>query len=66
MTTDVSLGSQDPEPPEAPEALPITHAELIRRVALIHAAIDEYEMKAIDECVMAKRAQERARRLSAG
>ena len=55
MTADVSLGSQDPEAP------PITHGELIRRVALIHAAIDEYEMKAIDEYVMAKRAEERAR-----
>jgi hypothetical protein len=39
----------------------LTYVELIRRVALIHAAIDEYEMKAIDEPVMRKRAEERTR-----
>jgi hypothetical protein len=39
----------------------ITYVELIRRVALIHAAIDECEMKAIDEYMMRKRAEERAR-----
>jgi hypothetical protein len=56
--TDPSVGSQDPEMSPAPT---ITYAELIRRVALIHAAIDEYEMKAIDEPVMRKRAEERTR-----
>jgi hypothetical protein len=56
--TDPALGSQDPETSPAPT---ITYLELIRRVALIHAAIDEYEMKAIDEYAMRKRAEERAR-----
>ena len=39
----------------------VTYVELIRRVALIHAAIDEYEMKASAEYAMRKRAEERAR-----
>jgi hypothetical protein len=39
----------------------MTDSELIRRVALIHAAIDEYEMKAHDEWAMKNRAEERAR-----
>jgi hypothetical protein len=52
------LGSQGPEMSPAPT---LTYVELVRRVALIHAAIDEYEMKAIDEPVMRKRAEERAR-----
>jgi hypothetical protein len=56
--TDPALGSQGPEMSPAPT---ITYAELIRRVALIHAAMDEYEMKAIDEPVMRRRAEERAR-----
>jgi hypothetical protein len=62
VTADLSLGSQDPVSPGVPEAPAITHAELIRRAALIHAAIDEYEMKAIDEYAMKKRAEERDRR----
>jgi hypothetical protein len=56
--TDPTLGSLDPEMLPTPI---ITYAELIRRVALIHAAIDEYEMQAIDEPMMRKRAEERAR-----
>jgi hypothetical protein len=52
VTTDLSLGSQNPMPP-------MTAAELIGRVALIHAAIDEYEMNATMEYAMRKRAQER-------
>lgn len=60
MTADRSLDSEDPASPEAPI---ITDAELIRRVALIHAAIDEFEMKAVDERAMRKRAaEERDRR----
>jgi hypothetical protein len=61
VPADLSLGSQDAVSPEVPEAPPITHAELIGRAALIHAAIDEYEMKAIDEYAMKKRAEERDR-----
>jgi hypothetical protein len=56
--TDPALGSQDPETSPAPT---ITYVELIRRVALIHAAIDEYEMKALAEYAMKNRAEERAR-----
>ena len=59
-TTDLLSGSQDPVSP-MPEAAPITQAELIRRVALIHAAMDEYEMKAVEESAMRKRAEERDR-----
>lgn len=62
MTADQSLGSRDPGSPEGAETPPITPAELIGRAALIHAAIDEYEMKAIDEHQMRKRAEERHRR----
>lgn len=58
VTADLSSGSQDPAWPEAPI---ITEAELTRRVALIHAAIDEYEMKVIEESAMKKRAEERDR-----
>jgi hypothetical protein len=58
VTADLSLGSQEPVSPEEPA---ITQAELIRRVALIHAMIDEYEMKAIEESAMRKRAAERDR-----
>jgi hypothetical protein len=66
VTADLSPVTQDPGAPEAPEAPTITYEELIGRAALIHAAIDEYEMKAIDEYRMKKRAEERARELSAG
>ena len=64
MTADLSSGSQDPASPASPEgpASPvITDAELTRRLALIHAAIDEYEMKVIEESAMKKRAAERDR-----
>jgi hypothetical protein len=57
LPADLSPGSQDPEPSEAPT---ITYKELVGRAALIHAAIDEYEMKASDESRMKKRAEERA------
>jgi hypothetical protein len=49
---------QDPGAPDAPT---ITGAEFIGRAALIHAAIDEYEMKAVDEHAMRKRGEDRAR-----
>ena len=65
MTVDLSSGSQDPASPEAspsPEPPIITDAELRRRVALIHAAIDEYEMNASDERAMKRSAEERDRR----
>lgn len=58
LPADLSPGSPDPGPPEAPT---ITYEELIGRAALIHAAIDECEMKAIDDSRMKKRAEERAR-----
>ena len=60
-TTDRLSGSQNPVSPGMPEAAPITQAELIRRVALLHAAMDEYEMKAVEESAMRKRAEERDR-----
>jgi hypothetical protein len=58
VTADLSLGLQDPGAPDAPT---ITGAEFIGRAALIHAAIDEYEMKAVDEHAMRKRGEDRAR-----
>jgi hypothetical protein len=61
VAADLSLGSGDPVSSEMPEAATITHAELIRRVALIHAAIDECEMQAMEESAMKKRAEERDR-----
>jgi hypothetical protein len=64
VTDDLSSGSQDPASPaspEAPESPILTDAELTRRLAMIHAAIDEYEMRAIEERAMKKRAEERDR-----
>ena len=37
----------------------MTHADLIRHVALIHAAIDECEMNALDAHAMRKRQNEK-------
>jgi hypothetical protein len=47
--------------PEAEEAAPMRHADLIRRVALIHAAIDEFEMNTFDAYAIQKRRAEKGR-----
>jgi hypothetical protein len=64
VTAEPYSGSQDAAPPVAPdtsEKATMTHADLIRRVALIHAAIDEYEMKALDAYAIKKTRNENGR-----
>jgi hypothetical protein len=68
LTAEPDSGSQDAAPPVAPVApntadttktASMTHADLMRRVALIHAAIDEYEMDALDAYAIRKRRNEK-------
>jgi hypothetical protein len=68
VTAERDSSSQDATPPEASaapdtgetaEMAVMTHADLIRHVALIHAAIDECEMNALDAHAMRKRQNEK-------
>jgi hypothetical protein len=64
VTAELDSGPHDAAAPavaEAGEAAPMTHADLIRRVALIHAAIDEYEMNALAAYAIEKGRNEKAR-----